>query len=386
MPRRRSGEDTYEISGLAGTEYTDEKIDEIAHDDFVGVVEIPDEEEPAEEELRQIAEYGGNADETDEIDIDVIGNPVRAYLVEISRHPLLTRSDERSLGKRRELAETITRLFDKWQGEGFEASPALIAHWTMLREEAKAHEVRPLMIAHNLRLVVSIAKKYAPRCSSLSLLDLIQEGNIGLMRAEGKFYYAKGYKFSTYATWWIRQAITRSIADQERVIRVPAHAVEKINKLRITHRRLTVELGREPSLEELAQEMKLTLEAVENLKLAARETSSLDEVIAPRKGKEDFADLNPLGDFIADDQESSPENLAITGNMKDMLRGALDTLRPRDAKVLSLRYGLDDDRPRTLQEIGDEFGITRERARQIQNSALKKLRHPKYSRQLRDFL
>ncbi len=386
MQGKRSGEDTYEISGLVGTEYTDEKIDEIAHDDFVGVVEVSDEAEPGEEELHEIEKDEEDAKEIYEIDIDVIGNPVGAYLAEISRHPLLTRSDERSLGKRRELAETITRLFDKWQGEGFEASPALIAHWTMLREEAKAHEVRPLMIAHNLRLVVSIAKKYAPRCSSLSLLDLIQEGNIGLMRAEGKFYYAKGYKFSTYATWWIRQAITRSIADQERVIRVPAHAVEKINKLRITHRRLTVELGREPSPEELAQEMKLTLEAVENLKLAARETSSLDEVIAPRKWKEDFADLNPLGDFIADDQESSPENLAITGNMKDMLRGALDTLRPRDAKVLSLRYGLDDDSPRTLQEIGDEFGITRERARQIQNSALKKLRHPKYSRQLRDFL
>jgi RNA polymerase primary sigma factor len=386
MQGKRSGEDIYGISDLVGTEYTDKKIDEIAHDDFVGFAEVPDEEEPVEEELRQIAEYEGKADKTDEIDIDLIANPVSAYLVEISRYPLMTRKDERSLGKRRELAETITHLFDKWQGEGFEASPALIARWTMLRKEAKAHEVRPLMIEHNLRLVVSIAKKYAPRCSSLSLLDLIQEGNIGLMRAEGKFYYAKGYKFSTCATWWIRQAITRSIADRERIIRVPVHAVEKINKLNITQRRLTVELTHEPSPEELAQEMKLTLEAVENLQLAARETYSLDEAIAPSKGGEDFADLNPLGYFIADDQESRPENLAITGNMKDMLRDALDTLRPRDARVLSLRYGLDDDKPRTLQEIGNEFGITRERARQIVNSALKKLRHPKYSRQLRDFL
>lgn len=273
-----------------------------------------------------------------------INDPVRMYLKEIGRVPLLSSDDEIELAKRIE------------EGD----------------EEAK----RRLGEA-NLRLVVSIAKRYVGR--GMLFLDLIQEGNMGLLKAVEKFDYKKGYKFSTYATWWIRQAITRAIADQARTIRIPVHMVETINKLIRISRQLLQELGREPSPEEIATEMELTVEKVREIMKIAQEPVSLETPI----GEEDDSHL---GDFIEDHDALAPADAAAYELLKEQLEDVLDTLTEREENVLRLRFGLDDGRTRTLEEVGKVFGVTRERIRQIEAKALRKLRHPSRSKRLKDFL
>lgn len=273
-----------------------------------------------------------------------INDPVRMYLKEIGRVPLLSADDEVELAKRIENGD----------------------------EEAKRR-----LAEANLRLVVSIAKRYVGR--GMLFLDLIQEGNMGLIKAVEKFDHTKGYKFSTYATWWIRQAITRAIADQARTIRIPVHMVETINKLVRVSRQLLQELGREPTPEEVGQEMDLTTEKVREIMKIAQEPVSLETPI----GEEDDSHL---GDFIEDQEALAPAEAAAYELLKEQLQDVLDTLTDREEKVLRLRFGLDDGRTRTLEEVGREFGVTRERIRQIEAKALRKLRHPSRSRRLKDFL
>lgn len=294
------------------------------------------------------------SDDDDEIDITKedlsvpkgisVDDPVRMYLKEIGKVPLLTAEEEIKIAQRME------------QGDEFAK-----------RELAEA----------NLRLVVSIAKRYVGR--GMLFLDLIQEGNLGLIRAVEKFDYTKGYKFSTYATWWIRQAITRAIADQARTIRIPVHMVETINKLIRVSRQLLQELGREPSPEEIANEMNLEEEKVREILKIAQEPVSLETPI----GEEEDSHL---GDFIPDNETQAPAEAATFTLLKEQLVGVLDTLTEREQKVLRLRFGLDDGRARTLEEVGKEFDVTRERIRQIEAKALRKLRHPSRSKKLKDFL
>ena len=273
-----------------------------------------------------------------------ISDPVRMYLKEIGRVPLLSAAEEIELAKRIE------------EGD----------------EEAKRR-----LAEANLRLVVSIAKRYVGR--GMLFLDLIQEGNLGLIKAVEKFDYRKGYKFSTYATWWIRQAITRAIADQARTIRIPVHMVETINKLIRISRQLLQELGREPSAEEIAAEMDMSPEKVREIQKIAQEPVSLETPI----GEEDDSHL---GDFIPDDDALAPADAAAYELLKEQLEDVLDTLTEREENVLRLRFGLDDGRTRTLEEVGKVFGVTRERIRQIEAKALRKLRHPSRSKRLKDFL
>jgi RNA polymerase primary sigma factor len=273
-----------------------------------------------------------------------INDPVRMYLKEIGRVPLLTAEEEIELAKRIE------------QGD----------------EEAKRR-----LAEANLRLVVSIAKRYVGR--GMLFLDLIQEGNMGLLKAVEKYDYRKGFKFSTYATWWIRQAITRAIADQARTIRIPVHMVETINKLIRVSRQLLQELGREPTPEEIAKEMGLSPEKVREIMKIAQEPVSLETPI----GEEDDSHL---GDFIPDDDAQAPAEAAAYELLKEQLNEVLDTLSEREENVLRLRFGLDDGRTRTLEEVGKVFGVTRERIRQIEAKALRKLRHPSRSKRLKDFL
>ena len=297
--------------------------------------------------VRTEPEVPGEEAETGEIGIPDglrLDDPVRMYLKEIGRVPLLTSEEEVELAKRME--------------EG--------------SEEAKRR-----LVEANLRLVVSIAKRYVGR--GMLFLDLIQEGNLGLMKAVEKFDYRKGYKFSTYATWWIRQAITRAIADQARTIRIPVHMVETINKLIRITRQLLQELGREPTPEEVALEMNVPVERVHEIHKIAQEPVSLETPI----GEEEDSHL---GDFIPDEDAPAPADAAAFALLREQLDEVLSTLTTREQKVLRLRFGLEDGRPRTLEEVGQEFGVTRERIRQIEAKALRKLRHPSRSKWLKDFL
>ncbi len=301
-------------------------------------------EEPDIEDLKEVEDL--KLDEITETTYEGINvdDPVRMYLREIGRIPLLTFEQELTLAK---------RILD---GD----------------EDAKKE-----LAESNLRLVVSIAKKYVGR--GMLFLDLIQEGNMGLIKAVEKFDYTKGFKFSTYATWWIRQAITRAIADQARTIRIPVHMVETINKLIRTSRHLLQQLGREPSPEEIAAEMEMPVEKVMEIQKIAQDPVSLETPI----GEEDDSHL---GDFIQDDDSPAPHDSAAYTLLKEQLEEVMNTLTPREAKVLKLRFGLEDGKARTLEEVGREFDVTRERIRQIEAKALRKLRHPSRSKKLRDYM
>ncbi len=301
-----------------------------------------------DEDLDKIDKVDEEEDETKE-DLSVpkginVDDPVRMYLKEIGKIPLLTGDEEVELAKRMHEGDEIAK-----------------------KKLAEA----------NLRLVVSIAKRYVGR--GMLFLDLIQEGNLGLMKAVEKFDYKKGFKFSTYATWWIRQAITRAIADQARTIRIPVHMVETINKLVRIQRQLVQELGRDPTPEEIGKEMGMEVEKVREIMKIAQEPVSLETPI----GEEEDSHL---GDFIPDDEVLAPAEAATFTMLREQLIDVLDTLTPREQKVLRLRFGLDDGRARTLEEVGKEFEVTRERIRQIEAKALRKLRHPSRSKKLKDFL
>ena len=310
----------------------------------VDISKDDDIEEPDLEDLQEVEEIPLEDINTMSFEGISVDDPVRMYLREIGKIPLLTFDEEAELAKK------------VMEGD----------------EDAKQK-----LSESNLRLVVSIAKKYVGR--GMLFLDLIQEGNMGLIKAVEKFDYTKGYKFSTYATWWIRQAITRAIADQARTIRIPVHMVETINKLIRTSRHLLQQMGREPSPEEIAAEMEISVEKVMEIQKIAQDPVSLETPI----GEEDDSHL---GDFIQDEDSPAPQDSAAYTLLREQLEDVMNTLTPREAKVLKLRFGLQDGRPRTLEEVGKEFMVTRERIRQIEAKALRKLRHPSRSKKLRDYM
>ncbi|MGI6364696.1 MAG: RNA polymerase sigma factor RpoD [Bacillota bacterium] len=306
---------------------------DIVEGNDVPVLEIEEDDKPEEEDLELSLPDGIS-----------VTDPVRMYLKEIGRVPLLSAEQEIELA---------------------------------IAMEAGDEEAKRRLVEANLRLVVSIAKRYVGR--GMSFLDLIQEGNLGLMRAVDKFDYRRGFKFSTYATWWIRQAITRAIADQARTIRIPVHMVETINKLIRVSRQLVQELGREPLAEEIAEHMDITPEKVREILKISQDPVSLETPI----GEEDDSHL---GDFIEDQDALAPSDAAAFELLKEQLEDVLHTLTEREEKVLRLRFGLDDGKPRTLEEVGKKFNVTRERIRQIEAKALRKLRHPSRSKRLKDYL
>ena len=326
--------------------------------------------------------------EVEKIDLSVpdgvsVEDPVRMYLKEIGKVPLLSAEEEIELAKKMEAGavaeEKISLLKTRMQESEDDAEKEEIkAEIKELQKKVDwGDDAKKRLAEANLRLVVSIAKRYVGR--GMLFLDLIQEGNLGLIKAVEKFDYRKGYKFSTYATWWIRQAITRAIADQARTIRIPVHMVETINKLIRVSRQLLQELGREPSPEEIAAEMNMPVDRVREILKISQEPVSLETPI----GEEEDSHL---GDFIKDDNVPVPADAAAFTLLKEQLEEVLGTLTEREQKVLTLRFGLEDGRARTLEEVGKEFNVTRERIRQIEAKALRKLRHPSRSRKLKDYL
>lgn len=303
------------------------------------------------------------------------GDPVRMYLKEIGKVSLLTAAEEIDLAMKIEAGVEATEALDKAEEEGVELERRERRRLT--RIEQVGLDAKQQLIEANLRLVVSIAKRYVGR--GMLFLDLIQEGNLGLIRAVEKFDYTKGFKFSTYATWWIRQAITRAIADQARTIRIPVHMVETINKLVRIQRQLLQTLGREPTPEEIAEEMSLTPERVREIQKISQEPVSLETPIGEEEDSQ-------LGDFIEDDAAVVPPDAASFSMLQEQLTKTLEGLAERERKVISLRFGLEDGHPRTLEEVGREFGVTRERIRQIESKTLAKLRHPSRSQKLKDYL
>ena len=346
---KEKGKITYGELALELNDINQEQIEKVFDAmEEIGVDVLKDdfEDEPNEEDLKEVQDLKldevTTSDDTFEgINVD---DPVRMYLREIGRIPLLTYEQELELAKR------------ILNGD----------------EDAKQE-----LAESNLRLVVSIAKKYVGR--GMLFLDLIQEGNMGLIKAVEKFDYEKGFKFSTYATWWIRQSITRAIADQARTIRIPVHMVETINKLIRTSRHLLQRLGREPTPEEISKELEMPVEKVMEIQKIAQDPVSLETPI----GEEDDSHL---GDFIQDDDSPAPQDAAAYTMLKEQLAEVMSTLTPREAKVLRLRFGLDDGKARTLEEVGKEFDVTRERIRQIEAKALRKLRHPSRSKKLKDYM
>ena len=344
---KKNGKVTYEELANQLNDINPEQIDTVfdAFEEMgVNILNDDFEDEPDIDDLKEVENL--KLDEITETSYEGISvdDPVRMYLREIGKIPLL------SYDKELELAKRIL------EGD----------------EEAKQK-----LAEANLRLVVSIAKKYVGR--GMLFLDLIQEGNMGLIKAVEKFDYTKGFKFSTYATWWIKQAITRAIADQARTIRIPVHMVETINKLIRTSRHLLQQLGREPTPEEIAAEMEIPVERVAEIQKIAQDPVSLETPI----GEEDDSHL---GDFIQDEESPAPHDAASYTMLREQLEEVMNTLTPREAKVLKLRFGLEDGKSRTLEEVGKEFNVTRERIRQIEAKALRKLRHPSRSKKLRDYM
>ena len=365
-----------------------ERLYDIFEKESIELVEDLDKEleeiEVSKEELEDLSVPEG-------INID---DHVKMYLKEIGKVNLLTPEEELSLAKRmadgekakeqleeigEEIDEDTKKQIDLLIADGEKAKKSLAEEEIELakRMEEGDEEAKKRLAEANLRLVVSIAKRYVGR--GMLFLDLIQEGNLGLIKAVDKFDYTKGYKFSTYATWWIRQAITRAIADQARTIRIPVHMVETINKLVRVSRQLVQELGREPTPEELAKELNMPVDKVREISKISQEPVSLETPI----GEEEDSHL---GDFIPDEDAPAPSEAASFVLLKEQLGAVLETLSEREAKVLRLRFGLDDGRARTLEEVGKEFDVTRERIRQIEAKALRKLRHPSRSKKLKDFL
>ena len=334
--------------------------------------ELPDDLEPPIDEIAEIEEEE-LVDPNTLVDSFSIDDPVRMYLKEIGKVPLLAPDEEIELAQKMSAGNLAKEQLE--EAEEGSLSPEDQAE---LKKLAKAGDAAKQKLAEaNLRLVVSIAKRYVGR--GMLFLDLIQEGNLGLIKAVEKFDYTKGYKFSTYATWWIRQAITRAIADQARTIRIPVHMVETINKVIRVSRQLLQELGHDHSPDEIAEEMNMPVEKVREILKIAQEPVSLETPI----GEEEDSHL---GDFIEDDTASEPSEAASFTLLKEQLVDVLSTLTPREEKVLKLRFGIEDGRTRTLEEVGKEFNVTRERIRQIEAKALRKLRHPSRSKKLKDFL
>jgi len=322
--------------------------------------------------------------EVEKIDLSVpegvsVEDPVRMYLKEIGKVPLLSAEEEIELAQKMEAGAVATEKIAILEERMEDADDAELKEEieNLQKDVDLGSEAKKRLAEANLRLVVSIAKRYVGR--GMLFLDLIQEGNLGLIKAVEKFDYRKGYKFSTYATWWIRQAITRAIADQARTIRIPVHMVETINKLIRVSRQLLQELGREPSPEEIAAEMNMPVDRVREILKISQEPVSLETPI----GEEEDSHL---GDFIKDDNVPVPADAAAFTLLKEQLEEVLSTLTDREQKVLTLRFGLEDGRARTLEEVGKEFNVTRERIRQIEAKALRKLRHPSRSRKLKDYL
>jgi RNA polymerase primary sigma factor len=348
----REAEEILEAAG-DDVEQIDEAITALVEHD-VRIEEEPEEEDVSAEEIDRVLDAEGAS----------VDDPVRMYLREIGRVRLLRGTEETELAQAMRDGDAQIEL----QRQGLAYDQRIIE---------RGMEARRKLTEANLRLVVSVAKKYIGR--GMNLLDLIQEGNIGLIRAVEKFDHTKGYKFSTYATWWIRQAITRAIADQARTIRIPVHMVETINKVLRTSRRLLQEYGREPTAEEIGAELEITPEKVEEIRKVAQTPVSLATPI----GEEEDS---TLGDFIEDEGGEAPQEAASLQLLKESVEEALDSLAERERDVLRLRFGLEDGRTRTLEEVGREFNVTRERIRQIEAKALRKLRHPSRSRKLKDYL
>ena len=336
--------------------------------------EAPEKKAPPLEAIAEIEEEE-LVDPNDLVDSFSIDDPVRMYLKEIGKVPLLSADEEIALATRMN-AKNDAEARIKAAEESGETIPE--EEMAALKKTIKDGEKAKQKLAEaNLRLVVSIAKRYVGR--GMLFLDLIQEGNLGLIKAVEKFDYTKGYKFSTYATWWIRQAITRAIADQARTIRIPVHMVETINKVIRVSRQLLQSLGHDPSPEEISAEMGMPVDKVREILKIAQEPVSLETPI----GEEEDSHL---GDFIPDEGASEPSEAASFTLLQEQLVDVLSTLTPREEKVLKLRFGIEDGRPRTLEEVGKEFNVTRERIRQIEAKALRKLRHPSRSKKLKDFL
>ncbi len=351
---------------------------DISTDDDLLLPDLPD-DEPAADEIAEV-------DEEELVDPNTLVNnfsiddPVRMYLKEIGKVPLLSPDEEVALAQAMsagaEAKEKLDAEADRVEaGEPSQLTPEEMAQ--LKKVYRKGETAKQKLAEANLRLVVSIAKRYVGR--GMLFLDLIQEGNLGLIKAVEKFDYTKGYKFSTYATWWIRQAITRAIADQARTIRIPVHMVETINKVIRVSRQLLQELGHDPSPNEIAAEMSMPVDKVREILKIAQEPVSLETPI----GEEEDSHL---GDFIPDEGASEPSEAASFTLLKEQLMDVLKTLTPREEKVLKLRFGIEDGRTRTLEEVGKEFNVTRERIRQIEAKALRKLRHPSRSKKLKDFL
>jgi len=362
----------YDIMENLGIDATGEEEDmpDIGELDNLSDVDLM----PPPEELDEVEEVPEEevVDPNTLADSFSLDDPVRMYLKEIGKVDLLTSDEEVNLAQAMSLGAAAKAQLKSHTEELDEATLA------ELRKTAKKGDAAKQRLAEaNLRLVVSIAKRYVGR--GMLFLDLIQEGNLGLIKAVEKFDYTKGYKFSTYATWWIRQAITRAIADQARTIRIPVHMVETINKVIRVSRQLLQELGHDPSPEEIAEEMNMPVDKVREILKIAQEPVSLETPI----GEEEDSHL---GDFIPDEDASEPAEAASYTLLKEQLIDVLDTLTPREEKVLKLRFGLEDGRTRTLEEVGREFNVTRERIRQIEAKALRKLRHPSRSKKLKDFL